>query len=144
MAAIGFIPYQESRQHRGPGSERERGDSRGGCGRYAEEIDECAFAPRRVLIDEDTDRFIIAERSEQITSGVLATDRSIASQPSIPRDQSIHSRIVDLAHDKLHRMAVYGVRKRAQFPGAAMRRQKDHASSAPDAFSIVVESFIRD
>ena len=110
------IPDEKPWDNSGARSQRERCDG-GSCGgRYPEKIYKDAFVPRCVLIDEDSDGFVVAQGSQDIPGSISLVDRGVTGKPAISFDQPFHFAIVDLSHDKLHWIAVEGMCKAAEFP----------------------------
>jgi hypothetical protein len=121
----GCVPDHEAGNDRRARAESERGDSRGcGC-RDAEEIHENAFIARGVLIDEDSDGFIVAQGFQKIAGGMSLVDWRVSGESPICFDELFHPGVVYFSHDKLHRIAVKGVREAAKLPRAEVRRQKN-------------------
>ena len=101
MFSLAFFPNQKSGQHGCSGAQGEGGDSGGGCGGNAEEVYENPFVSRRVLIEQDSDSFILAERFENVAGGASPLNRSIATHGAVMGNQIIDSRIIDRADDEL-------------------------------------------
>ena len=71
-------------------------------------------------------------------------DWRVSGESPIRFDELFHPGVVYFSHDKLHRIAVKGVREAAKLPRAEMRRQKNDTLPPSGSILIVLEPFVRD
>src|SRR5438067_5254587 len=106
-----FVPDQKTGNHRRACPQRKQSDGRSSCGRYPEEVRKYAFAACGVLIEKNSDRFVLPQGFQNVPRRSSSLYRKIAAQHPITGDQLLDSRIVDRPHDKLQRVSVKSVSK---------------------------------
>src|SRR5689334_20158573 len=89
------IPNQESRNDGRACPQGEQSERRRRCGGNSEELGKNAFASRRVLVEENSDSFVLPQRLQDVARRTSSFDRSVATARAIRRNQSFNARIID-------------------------------------------------
>jgi len=137
-----FVPNREAGNDGGSGLCGDLGEGGVGAGGGAEEVDEDAFVERGVLIDQDTDGFVLMERAEDGSRGVPFDDQVIARKLTALFDQTVDGGIVERPDHDVHRLGHEGVREGAEFPVAEVGGGEEDAAVGLFGFQIIFESFV--
>ena|SRR5580704_4597741 len=123
-------PQRETGYDRGSAMLREFRESRSGAGFLSEEIYEYPLIEGGVLIDENADGAACFKGLQYASRSVLFLDDMVAGKRPIAFNEDIEARIVERAHDDMHRSRHPGVGESTELPVAEMRGG-DQDSAAP-------------
>src|SRR5215472_12783668 len=110
------IPNQESRNDSRARPQGEQGEGWRRCGRNSKELGKNAFASRRVLVEENSDSFVLPQCLQDVARRTSSFDRNVAAARAIRRNQSFNARIIDRSNHKSQRIPVNCMSKGTQFP----------------------------
>ena len=95
--------------------------------RTVEEIHVDGVGGLDVLIDQDGDRLIGAERAQDAADGAAAVDDRVAGAPADPLEQIVEQRIVERPRQQRHRMQHQRVHERVDLPVAEVAGEEQRA-----------------
>src|SRR5207248_2296201 len=84
---------------------------------------------RLVLIDQNADAAVGAERLKNGAREILLPDRTIAGERAAAFHHRVDQRIVERAHQHVHRRGHQGMRERAQLPVSQVSGGEKHATA---------------
>src|SRR5439155_19648654 len=108
-----------------------------------EEVHKNAFVARGVLIEQNSDRFILPQGPENIAAGAPSVNRQIAAHDAVTRNQILDSGIIDRPDDEFQRITVERMCKRAQLPGSKVGGHENDSTASIETFQIVLQTVVK-
>src|SRR5215831_15669493 len=139
-----LIPNQKSWNDCRARPQGEQGDRRCCRSGNSEELGKNTLAAGSVLVEQNSDSFVLPERLQDVARRTSSFDRNVATPSAIRRNQSFNARIIDRSNHKSQRIPVNCMSKGTQFPSPKVGRHENNASPTTQTFKIIFESIMND